>query len=200
MRAGCWLVLVLLGANFAEAQTFHPGVLYPAQNGPLATATGDFNRDGKLDLAVGNGASSSISIFLGNGDGSFNAGAIVNVPGNCMVAGLSAADFTGDGKLDLLVVCGFQTTLWVLPGLGNGQFAAGISTQLRQLALMGFAEGTFQGLAVADFNGDGKPDVVLALCNSDLSGTNVADARQGERHFSAAGDGINHRHSGECRG
>jgi uncharacterized protein (TIGR03437 family) len=139
----------------------------------MATATGDFNGDGKLDLAVGNAASSSISILLGNGDGSFHAGTIASVPGNCLVTAVTAGDFTGDGKLDLLAVCGFQTTIWVLPGLGNGQFGPGVSTQLPQLALVGFAEATFQGLAVADFNGDGKLDIAIALSNSDLSNPNL---------------------------
>ena len=174
MRGNRWLLAAFLCvAHGAGAQVFHPGVLYPTQNGPQATATGDFNGDGKLDLAVANAASSSVSILLGNGDGTFNSGAIVSVPGNCPVSGLAAGDFTVDGKPDLLAVCGFQPTIWVLPGLGSGQFAPGISTQLPQLALVGFAEGTFQGMAVADFNRDGKLDVALALSNNDLSNPNL---------------------------
>src|ERR1022692_3664068 len=136
----------------------------------MAMAAADFNGHRKLDLAVGNAASSSVSIFLGKGDGSFNAGATVAIPGNCLVTSLIAGDFNGDGKADLLAICGFQTTIWVLPGLGSGQFGAAIATHLLQLALMGFGiEVSFQGAAVADFNGDGKLDLAISLGNSDLS-------------------------------
>jgi uncharacterized protein (TIGR03437 family) len=165
------LIFGVLCLGFAaRAQSFHAGVLYPTQNGPMAAATADFNGDGKLDLAVANAASSSVTISLGKGDGSFNAGATVAVPGNCLVTGLVAGDFNGDGKADLLAICGFQTTIWVLPGLGSGQFGAAIATHLPQLALMGFGiEVSFQGAAVADLNGDGKLDLAIGLGSSDLS-------------------------------
>jgi uncharacterized protein (TIGR03437 family) len=136
----------------------------------MAAATADFNGDGKLDLAVGNAASSSVSISLGKGDGSFTAGATVAIPSNCLVTSLAAGDFNGDGKVDLLVICGFQTTIWVLPGLGSGQFGAAIATRLPQLALVGFGkEVSFQGAAVADFNGDGKLDLAIGIGNTNLS-------------------------------
>lgn len=158
----------------AWAQSFQPGVLYPTQNGPIALASGDFNGDGKLDLAVANGASSSVSIYLGKGDGTFTAGEIVAVPGNCLIGSLTAGDFNGDQKVDLLAACSFQSTLWVLPGLGTGQFGSGVSTTLPLVILMGFAEGNFEGVSVADFNGDGKLDVAVDLANTDLMDINIS--------------------------
>ena len=167
MRACCcWLLLILvsLGAN---GQTFAQNALYAAQNGPLATASADFNGDGKLDIAVANSNSTSVQVFLGQGDGTFKAGASLSAPG-CYAAGVLAGDFTGDGKPDVLAVCGFQGALWVFPGQGNGQFGAGISTTITQTFLMGFAEGSFKGLAEADFNGDGKLDLAVSLTDAAL--------------------------------
>jgi hypothetical protein len=66
-------------------------VTYSAGSGPVATATGDFNGDGKLDMAVANAASNNISIYFGSGDGSFTPGTTVSVPG-CLVGFLSAAE------------------------------------------------------------------------------------------------------------
>src|SRR5579872_1822831 len=118
----------------AQSFSFHPAVSYPAQNGSLATVSADFNGDGKPDLAVGNAASSSISIFLGNGDGSFSAGPVVTLGSACAVSAVAAGDFTADGLPDLLAVCGFQTSMWVALNSGGGQFAAPQATQLPEFA------------------------------------------------------------------
>jgi hypothetical protein len=122
---------------------------------------GDFNGDGKLDIATSNPAGyqtpSSFSFLAGKGDGTFAAPAIVNLAETA--SSLAAGDFRGDGKLDLVLATHLDgNTVTVLSGNGNGTFAtaptfasAGLST----------------GLAVGDFNGDGKPDLVT-------SGTKVA--------------------------
>jgi len=165
MRGSRGLVCFLWGCALAWPQgfNFHAGVTYPAQNGPVSAVKGDFNGDGKLDVAVGNAASSSVSVFLGKGDGTFGSASTVAVPGGCVVASLTAADINGDGKTDLVVVCSYQTTVWTLPGLGNGQFGTPIPTLLPAPALVGFSEGDFQLAAVADFTGDGRPDLVIGL-------------------------------------
>lgn len=155
-----------LTCGWAQTLTFLPPVTYPAQNGPLATATADFNADGKPDLAVGNAASSSISIFLGKGDGTFTAGAVVTLPVTCAVSYVAAADFNADGKADLLAACGFQGALWTLPGQGNGQFGTPRQTRIPQpqLIYQGFAvEAYFAGIAAGDFTGDGKADVAVIV-------------------------------------
>jgi uncharacterized protein (TIGR03437 family) len=145
--------------------------MYAAQNGPLGVATADFNGDNKLDLVVGNAGSSSISIFPGTGTGTFNTAGTASLPNNCAVSRLIAGDFNGDGKQDVLAICGFQSAVWVLPGLGTGQFGTAIATQLPELAMEGFTEGLFRTAAVADFDGDGALDLVIGLGSGAVSST-----------------------------
>jgi hypothetical protein len=119
-------------------------------SGPQGIAEGDFNGDGKMDLAICNSSSNTVSIFLGNGDGTFTAGTALS-------AGLSdprqivAGDFNGDGKIDLAVAN--LNTVSIFLGTGSGTFTTGTALNL------GTAQP--QGLAIGDFNGDGIQDLVF---------------------------------------
>ena len=118
---------------------------------------GDFNGDGKLDLAVSTGA--TLSILLGKGDGTFN---VTTFPTTAQFVGtLVAGDFNGDGKLDLAFPDPFHSVVHLLLGNGDGTFSE-VSTT---------AVGTNPVWAAAgDFNGDGKLD--LAVVNQ--AGKNVS--------------------------
>ena len=121
---------------------------------PNDLAAGDFNGDGKTDLAVLN-ANPYVSIFRGKGDGSFEA------PTNALVGGgaaIAVGDLNNDGKLDL-VFAGSNTNntpygdVKVLLGKGDGTFQAPVSYP---------SGGDCTGrLAVADLNGDGSLDVAV---------------------------------------
>ncbi len=109
-------VLVLL--NHGDGTFFQGGLINPAGVGPDAILAGDFNGDGRTDLAVSNELSNSVSILLGNGDGTFQPAlqyAVGSFPG-AIVAG----DFNGDGRLDLAV--SGSDGVQVLLGNGNGTF------------------------------------------------------------------------------
>ena len=107
-------------------------------------AIGDFNGDGKADLAVEN-QSSSIGIALGKGDGTFKSPTTYSVPGVLSFEHSVVGDFNGDGKLDLASVSSSTGTLTVLPGNGDGTFGQRIDY---------ITESTPWSLAAADF-GDG---------------------------------------------
>ncbi len=85
---------------------------------PSSITVGDFNRDGRLDLAVGNSGSGTVSIFLGNSDGTFQPKADYATIASSV--GITTADFRGNGILDLAVFTPGEIS--VLLGNGDGTF------------------------------------------------------------------------------
>jgi hypothetical protein len=131
--------------------------LSPVSGFPSATvnAVGDFNNDGKLDVAVAvaNGdGSGTMNVYLGNGDGTFKQAAIAT-NSVTRVTSILVADFNGDGKPDFAVLDGAGNTT-VFLGEGNGAFFQ-----------MQVFNSPSQGLVASDFNGDGKLDLVAAGFN-----------------------------------
>ncbi|MFN7994237.1 MAG: VCBS repeat-containing protein [Bryobacteraceae bacterium] len=141
--------------------SFQPQKFVAAGNYPRSIAVADFNRDGKLDLAVANEGPSTggtISILIGKGDGTF-------LSPSFLISGLNpasvvAGDFNGDGFIDIAVANSqqFQTTLQpgsvsVFLGKGDGTFGPASF----------FGAGFFPiAIAAADLNGDGKLDLATA--------------------------------------
>jgi uncharacterized repeat protein (TIGR01451 family) len=155
--------LFLLGnpANLAAVE-FAAAKSYPVGTGPVAVVVGDFNGDGKPDLAVANQGSSNVSILLGNGDGTFQPA--VNYGAGNSPSVIAVGDFNADGKLDLAVfqagtsVSSVAGSISVLLGNGDGTFQAPKTTPLTAFAT---------AMTVADFNLDKKSD--LAVSNVDSS-------------------------------
>jgi hypothetical protein len=119
---------------------------------PSATA-GDFNNDGKLDLAVATEIDPvvEINILLGDGNGSFHGSQFINTRG-VGTNWLLTADFNGDGKADLAYLPPGDI-LQIFIGHGNGTFAP-------RLDVPTSVQGIYLG--EGDFNGDGKPDLVIS--------------------------------------
>jgi hypothetical protein len=114
--------------------------------------TADFNGDGKPDLAVTfsdnlDAGGRQLLVLMGNGDGSFTARNLVDLGQSFMV--VAAVDVNSDKKPDLIITQPFNGGSSVLLGNGDGTFQPGrtIGTGV---------------LRVADFNGDGKPDLLCA--------------------------------------
>jgi hypothetical protein len=156
-------VSVLLGKSDG---TFAPQVTYATGVGPLAIVTGDFNGDGNLDLAVTNGdctlsydnppdcTGTTVSILLGNGDGTFQPH--VDYAAGNHPSSVAAADFNGDGKLDLAISSPLGGGVFVLLGNGDGTFQAPV-----EYAVPSSRSLILDSLVVADFNGDGKLDLAV---------------------------------------
>ena len=122
---------------------------------PDSAAVGDFNGDGRLDLAVANPGNSSVSILLGNGDGTFQ-GAVNYLVGQGPFSQLAVGDFNGDGALDLAVANYGSNNVSVLLGNRDGTFRTAVNYNV---------ETNPTSVAVADLNGDGKLDLVVSNQN-----------------------------------
>jgi pimeloyl-ACP methyl ester carboxylesterase len=141
-------VNVLLGngdGTFSTPTAFATGIE------PIDVVTGDFNADGKLDLAIANygtSTSKTISILLGNGNGSFQAATNYTVGLNPQA--LQAGDLNNDGKLDLAVANYGANSVSVLLGNGNGTFQSAAN----------YAVSAPNDIALGDLNGDTYLDIV----------------------------------------
>ncbi|MBZ5594220.1 MAG: FG-GAP-like repeat-containing protein [Acidobacteriia bacterium] len=171
--SACVVLFLGCSALLAQEAAFQPAVAYPVQKGPIVIATADFNHDGKPDIAVANATTPSISVLLGNGDGTFKAPLNHPLTLQCQINYLAVADFNKDGNPDLLGICVFGTDLLVLPGKGDGTFGDPVSTPLSQEALAGNFIAINLGLAVADFDSDGKLDIAIVLGNITSNATNA---------------------------
>jgi hypothetical protein len=137
-------------ANGAGA--FAPEVHLPAGSQPFAVATGDLNGDGSPDLAVANRTSNDVSIYYGRGDGTFNPQ--LRPGAGAQPVELAIADFDQDGHADLVVANWASLDLTEFVGRSDGTLAPGV-----RIPLNGLSAPT--SLAVADFDGDGRPDLAV---------------------------------------
>lgn len=144
---------------------------------PIALGAGDFNRDGTLDLAAGGGSNvpsgaNNLAVLLGDGKGGFGTPSYYTVGQDPQ--SMSLTDFNGDGFLDIAISnslpVGMNSTVSVLLGDGNGGFAEKIPVEIGVVG---------RGTGVADFNGDGHVDLVVANNNSNTVSIVLGDGRGG---------------------
>jgi phospholipase C len=131
---------------------------------PNGIVTADFNGDSIQDVAVANQGSNTVSILLGNGDGTFTVGTPLNT-GN-QPGALVAGDFNNDGIVDLAVADSADSRILVFLGKGDGTF---IPANTSDCSLISMCTNTVDPVAmvVGDFNGDGNLD--LAVVNQSIS-------------------------------
>jgi len=129
---------------------------------PQNSYAADFNGDGKMDLAVLD--ANGLQVLLGNGTGALTPSFTYKLPNKQQTGYLLAADFNHDGKLDLAFsVTGSAGKIGILLGNGDGTFQKVVFTSALSFP---------NQFAVADFNGDGNPDLVIQL----VQGNSVAVA------------------------
>jgi hypothetical protein len=147
-------VSLLVGAgdgSFGPERRIHAGDV-------TAVAAGDFNHDGRLDLAVADRQSGAdtVAVLLGRGDGGFLA-PVRHAVGEFPIA-LVAADITGDGQLDLATANFVANSVSLLVGSPDGSFLPAASFEVGSEP---------HDLAAGDFNGDGRADLAVANSRSD---------------------------------
>jgi len=135
--------------------TFQQPIRYAVGLGPRAVAVVRLRPDGPEDLITVNGAipglGNSISVLLGNGDGTFQGR--VDYPVGRGPFGVAVEDFNGDGLADVAVANSDDGTVSVLLGMGDGSLIAGPRFVVGHRPL---------AVVVGDFNGDHRPDLMVA--------------------------------------
>jgi hypothetical protein len=142
--------------------------------GPRSVAVGDFNNDGRQDIAVANSASNTVSIRLGAGAGNFSE--VTDVGVGSTPRSVAVGDFNGDGKQDLAVANFDSNTVSIRLGNGAGGFSGSTEVSVGDHPL---------SVAVGDFNNDGIQDLAVANNSSNTVSIRLGD---GAGNFSGATD------------
>jgi hypothetical protein len=147
-------ISVLLGRGDG---TFNPAANIPVPAGVTQLATTDVDRDGSVDLSAlgGNYDSGTVSVLRGNGSGSFASPTLYSI--GVALQAMAAGDFNEDEVPDITVAGGYDSTVLLMTGRGDGTF--------RNVTDTYSAGGALRQLAAADLNQDGQPD--LATANPD---------------------------------
>jgi len=130
---------------------------YAVGKNPTSIASGDLNGDGLADLVTTNIGSDSLSLLMGNGDGSFRDPITLKVPQQPRA--VIVHDLNADSLLDLAVANAGNNRITILLGNGRGEFRHGETYPAVKSPI---------GLVCADFNNDGRPDLAVALRNDKL--------------------------------
>lgn len=201
VKATILSLILSLSVQLSHAQNFAPAVSYATGQSPDGSAAADFNNDGNFDVVVANGNSGTLSLFLGNGDGTLSAAGTIQlgIPNPLTVA---TGDFNGDGNMDIAVAgVSSSPAVQILFGNGDGTFRPPVSVTIPGLPPPGVTGlFTFTEIAVADLNSDRKPDIAVATSSgvaillNDGSGnfTSVARVAAGQLVQNVALADINH--------
>ncbi len=130
---------------------------FPAGQNPSDIALGDFNGDGKIDVAIANHGVKFVTVLLGDGKGGFGfaPGSPFAVPSNPHPHGIAAADFNGDKKLDLVIDSWAENKVLLMFGNGDGTFqTAGVKLDV--------GKRPYERLRSADVNEDGNADIITS--------------------------------------
>jgi hypothetical protein len=146
VRGGSAAVAVFLGNGDG---TFGPRTDIPFAGSPIWSALGDVNRDGALDVATVDAFDSSVAVMAGNGDGTFGSPAKYATERYAVNVAVGIADLNGDDVQDLAVNTGQGVGLFL--GQPSGTFVRDDRLD----------EGNVQGMAIGDFNRDGRPDLAV---------------------------------------
>ncbi len=172
-------VTILMGS---ASGTFTAQADYGVGLTPSSIAVGDFNGDGKLDLAVGSpvsgintNAQSELSILLNTGSGTFSAGSSLGIgPLSAVPISIATADFNNDGRLDLVVALNNTNYAVICQGNGDGTFTIAGTPVVGNNPVW---------LAAADFNGDGKIDLIV---DNNVDNTLAVLLGKGDETFGSA--------------
>ena len=140
----------------AAAQTYVFGRAdFATGASPVALVAGDFNGDGRLDLATANSGDNTVSVLIGRPDGTFQTHVDYKV--GTSPSAIATGHFNGDGKPDLAVANSGDSTVSILLGNGDGAFQVAGHYETASAPI---------SIALGNFNGDGKTDMAVANSGS----------------------------------